>query len=156
MDGEHPGDPGGQGEDVPGLEWGQAEGLGEGGCSVCAGAHVLIWIHTEYERQAETQLVTSELAPVISGSTLPSASSSTTPRTPPSAQLNETAAGAAGWAGDTTQGPRFNETKCNHLPPPQNTPQPVVVCSLLSSPRFCSSCRLTPLGKFCLCCPYKG
>lgn len=65
MDGEHLGDPGCLGEDVPEPAGAQGGGRHPGGgrSCVCAEPHVLIRIHTEYERQAETQLVTSELAP---------------------------------------------------------------------------------------------
>lgn len=121
---------------------GQAESLGEGGCSGCVGAHVLIWICVEYERQAETQLVTSELAPVISGNTLPSATSSSTPRAPPSAQINGTGGGAGAWAGDTTQGPRFNKTKWNHLPPPKTSPSPWLSAASPLFPSLVTLCSL--------------
>lgn len=82
--------------------------LGEGGQRVCVEPHVLIWIHIEYERQAETQLLTSELALCYLQEHMPSASSSATQQPPPSSQLNRTGGGAGPRAGDITQRPIFN------------------------------------------------
>lgn len=133
--------------------------LGEGGRRVCVEPHVLILICIEYERQAETQLVTSELAPCYLWEHMPSASSSATPRPPPSSQLNETGGGDGFWAGDTTQGPIFNKTKYNHLPAPQISPQPMVICSPFSSSqssRFARSSHRSAQTLFWLCCPWKG
>lgn len=99
--------------------------LREGGRRVCVEPHVLILIRTEYERQAETQLVTSELALCYLREHMPSASSSATRRPPPSSQLNETGGGAGFWVGDTTQGTTFNKTNHSHLPPPpKSAPSP--------------------------------
>ena len=140
-----------------------AEGsiLGERGRRVCVEPHVLILIRIEYERQAETQLVTSELAPCYLREHMPSASSSATRRPPPSSQLNETGGGASFWAGDTTQGPIFNKTKHSHLPPPPNQPP---AHGYLQPPLFPSVFTLRSLilqigsaqTLFRLHCPWKG
>lgn len=135
--------------------------LGEVGRRVSVEPHVLILIRIEYERQAETQLVTSELAPCYLWEHMPSASSSATRRPPPSYQLNETGGGAGFWAGDTTQGPIFNKTKPSHLLPLANQPpargylQPPLFPSVFT---LCSLIVQTGSAQtlFWLRCPWKG
>lgn len=102
--------------------------------AACVGLHVLISTRIEYERQAETQLVTSELAPCYLREHMPSASSSATPRPPPASQLNETAGGDSVWAAGTARGERFNKTTWGCLPPPKLSLWPIDICSILSSP----------------------
>lgn len=153
MDGKHLRDSGFLGEDVQGAGGGTGRRAASSGkeadVCVCVEPHVLILIHIEYERQAETQLVTSELAPCYLWEHMPSASSSATPWPPPSSQLNE----AGFWAGDTTQGPMFNKTNHNHFPGAQFSPQPMVICSLLSSPQ---SLHFASSSCFQLHYPWKG
>lgn len=78
---KHLRDSGSVGEDVQGAG-GEGSILREGGRNVCVEPHVLILIHIEYERQAEIQLVTSELAPCYLREHMPSASSSATQTAP--------------------------------------------------------------------------
>lgn len=102
--------------------------------AACVGLRVLISTRNEYERQAETQLVTSELAPCYLQEHMPSASSSATPWPPPASQLNETGGGDGVWAAGTAWGERFNKTTRSCLPPPKHSSWPIAICSILSSP----------------------
>lgn len=80
--------------------WGATSGRED---EVCVKPCVLILNCIEYERQAETQLVTSELALCYLLEHTPSASLFSLPLLC-SFALNETGGGAGSWAGDITEG----------------------------------------------------